>query len=42
VIEVTPGQPITENILTTGEISGAIPEQALVIRTPDGLVIVTG
>lgn len=42
VIEVTPGQPITEHILTTGEISGAIPEQALVIRTPDVLVIVTG
>ncbi|MBU2610909.1 MAG: MBL fold metallo-hydrolase [Chloroflexi bacterium] len=41
-IEVTPGQPITEYMLTTGEISGAIPEQALIVRTPAGLIIVAG
>jgi len=41
-IEVTPGQMITEDMLTTGEIGGDIPEQALIVRTPPGLVIITG
>ena len=42
VIEVTPGQLIGNGILTTGEIAGNIPEQALLIRTEEGLVIITG
>jgi 7,8-dihydropterin-6-yl-methyl-4-(beta-D-ribofuranosyl)aminobenzene 5'-phosphate synthase len=42
VVEATPGLEITANILTTGEVPGGIPEQALVIRTGRGLVVVTG
>jgi 7,8-dihydropterin-6-yl-methyl-4-(beta-D-ribofuranosyl)aminobenzene 5'-phosphate synthase len=42
VSEVTPGQVIADGVLTTGEISGNIPEQALLVRTENGLVIVTG
>ncbi|MBN1453953.1 MAG: MBL fold metallo-hydrolase [Anaerolineales bacterium] len=42
VSEVTPGQVIADGILTTGEIKGNIPEQALLIWTEDGLVIITG
>jgi 7,8-dihydropterin-6-yl-methyl-4-(beta-D-ribofuranosyl)aminobenzene 5'-phosphate synthase len=42
VIEVTPGQSIGDGILTTGEIAGDIPEQALVIRNGNGLVVITG
>jgi 7,8-dihydropterin-6-yl-methyl-4-(beta-D-ribofuranosyl)aminobenzene 5'-phosphate synthase len=42
VSEVTPGQWIADGILTTGEIQGNVPEQALLVRTENGLVIVTG
>ena len=42
VSEVTHGQLIADGISTTGEIQGNIPEQALLIRTENGLVIVTG
>ncbi|MBN2116186.1 MAG: MBL fold metallo-hydrolase [Anaerolineales bacterium] len=42
VSEVTPGQVIADGILTTGEIKGNPPEQALLIRTKNGLVIITG
>jgi 7,8-dihydropterin-6-yl-methyl-4-(beta-D-ribofuranosyl)aminobenzene 5'-phosphate synthase len=42
VVEATPGQIIAKNILTTGEVSGGVPEQALVIRTGRGLVVMTG
>ena len=42
VIEVTPGQVLADGILTTGEIGGNIPEQALVIRTGKGLAVITG
>jgi 7,8-dihydropterin-6-yl-methyl-4-(beta-D-ribofuranosyl)aminobenzene 5'-phosphate synthase len=42
VNEVIPGQVIADEILTTGEVDGNIPEQALVIRTGEGLVIITG
>lgn len=42
VIEVTPGQFIGDGILTTGEIAINTPEQALVIRSGEGLVIITG
>lgn len=42
IIDVMPGQSIAEDVLSTGEIRGDIPEQALVIRTSQGLVIMTG
>lgn len=42
VIEVTPGLPITERISTSGEIQGSPPEQALVIDTTRGLIVITG
>lgn len=42
VIEVVPGQQIAERIYTLGEIPGSPPEQALVIDTPQGLVVITG
>lgn len=42
VIEVTPGFPIAERISTSGEIPGSPPEQALVIDTTRGLIVITG
>jgi len=42
LIEVMPGQTITDGVLTTGEMGTSIPEQALIIRTTKGMVIVTG
>jgi len=42
VIEVVPGLPIAERISTSGEIQGSPPEQALVIDTTRGLVVITG
>lgn len=42
IVEVEPGQALIPGVYTTGEVSGPIPEQALVIPTADGLVILTG
>lgn len=42
VIEVTPGLLIAEDQYTTGEMGLSIHEQALVIQTDQGLVIITG
>lgn len=42
VIETAPGSAIAEGILTTGEMGRSIPEQALVIQTDPGLVVITG
>ncbi len=42
VVEASPGMALAEDILTTGEMSSGIPEQAMVIRTARGLVVVTG
>lgn len=42
VIEVAPGQMVAEDIYTTGEMGRDIAEQALVIDTANGLVIITG
>ena len=42
VIESTPWREIVDGIWTTGEISGPVNEQALVVTTPRGLVVVTG
>jgi 7,8-dihydropterin-6-yl-methyl-4-(beta-D-ribofuranosyl)aminobenzene 5'-phosphate synthase len=42
VVAVEPGQAVAEDILTTGELAGNPPEQALLIRSQRGLVVVTG
>lgn len=42
VIETEAGQYISDRISTTGEVEGAIPEQALIVETGRGLVVVTG
>ncbi len=42
VSEVLPGQSFAEGLWTTGEVGGMIPEQALVIQTEQGLVVITG
>ena len=42
VVEVSPGQPIADDMYTTGEMGQSIPEQALVVQTDQGLVIITG
>ena len=41
-IEVTPGLSIAEDLYTTGEMGKSTPEQALVVRTDRGLVVITG
>jgi 7,8-dihydropterin-6-yl-methyl-4-(beta-D-ribofuranosyl)aminobenzene 5'-phosphate synthase len=40
--EVSAGQSFVEGLWTTGEINGIPPEQALVIHTDPGLVVITG
>jgi 7,8-dihydropterin-6-yl-methyl-4-(beta-D-ribofuranosyl)aminobenzene 5'-phosphate synthase len=42
VIAVAPGQSLGEALFTTGEMKISVPEQALIIRTSMGLVIITG
>jgi 7,8-dihydropterin-6-yl-methyl-4-(beta-D-ribofuranosyl)aminobenzene 5'-phosphate synthase len=42
VVEVTPGMSFANSVYTTGEIEGPIPEQALVVKQEEGLVILTG
>lgn len=42
VIEVFPGMEIIDRIYTIGEMQGPPPEQALVIDTSRGLVVITG
>jgi 7,8-dihydropterin-6-yl-methyl-4-(beta-D-ribofuranosyl)aminobenzene 5'-phosphate synthase len=42
VAEVSPGQSLSGGFFTTGEMGGMIPEQALMIQTGQGLVIITG
>jgi len=42
VIEVMPSLSIAEGVFTTGEMGRNIPEQALVIQTDQGLVVITG
>ncbi|MBN1149302.1 MAG: MBL fold metallo-hydrolase [Anaerolineales bacterium] len=41
-VEVQPGQSLGEGLFTTGEMGAGIPEQSLIIRTGQGVVIVTG
>ena len=42
VVEVTEGQAFTDDIFTTGQMNTGITEQALVIKTTRGLVVITG
>jgi len=42
VHDVSPGEELVEGMFTTGEVQGGVPEQALVIRTGQGLVVLTG
>lgn len=42
VIETEAGQYIGDRISTTGEVGGGIPEQALIVETGRGLVVITG
>jgi 7,8-dihydropterin-6-yl-methyl-4-(beta-D-ribofuranosyl)aminobenzene 5'-phosphate synthase len=42
VVEASPGQQIAPGIRTTGQVGEAIPEQALVLETEAGTVVLTG
>ncbi|HSQ26891.1 MAG TPA: MBL fold metallo-hydrolase [Anaerolineales bacterium] len=42
IIEVVSGQSITTGLMTTGEMPRNVPEQALVIETDSGVVVITG
>ncbi|MCD6289054.1 MAG: MBL fold metallo-hydrolase [Anaerolineae bacterium] len=42
VVETSPGQEVTEGIFVTGEMGRGIREQALIVKTDLGLVIITG
>jgi len=42
VIEAEPGDEIVQGVFTTGLVGDAIPEQAVAIRTGEGLVVITG
>ena len=42
VVHVNPGQPLGEGLFTTGAMDGRIHEQALVVQSERGLVIITG
>lgn len=42
VVEVEAGRNVLDGAFTTGDLDGGIPEQALVVETARGLVVVTG
>ncbi len=42
LVEVEPGQRLAEGVFTTGAIPGPPPEQALVLETGEGFVVITG
>ena len=42
LIEVKQAAEIAEGVYTTGEMDGRIEEQSLILRTPGGMVIITG
>jgi 7,8-dihydropterin-6-yl-methyl-4-(beta-D-ribofuranosyl)aminobenzene 5'-phosphate synthase len=42
IVETAPGMQVVEGVYVTGELAGDVPEQALVLVTGRGLVIVTG
>jgi 7,8-dihydropterin-6-yl-methyl-4-(beta-D-ribofuranosyl)aminobenzene 5'-phosphate synthase len=42
VVEIEAGKKVIGGVSTTGDLDGGIPEQALVVETARGLVVVTG
>lgn len=42
IVEVSEGQAFTDDLFTTGQMNTGISEQALVIKTTRGLVVITG
>ncbi len=42
VIEVTPGQAVGAGVYVTGEVDGTVPEQAVIVASDSGLVVLTG
>jgi len=42
MVEASPGQEIVSGIRTTGQVGTAIPEQALILETAGGTVVLTG
>ena len=42
IIEVSDPVEIVPGMFSTGEISGSVPEQGLVVETPEGIVVITG
>lgn len=42
LIEVKQAGELSDNVYTTGEVDGGIKEQSLIVKTEDGIVIVTG
>ncbi len=42
VTDTTPGMEIVPGVRTTGEVSGPIPEQALIVATAEGPLVITG
>ena len=42
VIEVSDPLEILPGMFSTGELTGSVPEQGLVVETPEGIVVVTG
>ncbi len=42
ISEVQPGQLLSPGIYTTGQMGTSIPEQALVVKTSGGLIVITG
>ena len=41
-METTPGQEIVPGVRTTGQVGTSIPEQALILETAEGSVVITG
>ncbi len=42
IIEVSDPVEILPGMFSTGELSGSVPEQGLVVETPEGIVVITG
>ncbi|MEJ2215283.1 MAG: MBL fold metallo-hydrolase [Gemmatimonadota bacterium] len=42
VVEVDASRNVLDGVSTTGDLDGAIPEQALIVETAQGLVVITG
>jgi len=42
IIDVSDPVEILPGMFTTGELSGSVPEQGLVVETPEGIVVITG